>query len=92
LLGQSIAVTQAAIPQAVPSKLVNAQILANGSFQFAFTNAPGTSFTVLSTTNASLPLSSWTPVGAPVENPPGQYLFTGAPATNTQLFYILRSP
>jgi DNA-binding beta-propeller fold protein YncE len=92
LLGQSIAVTQAVIVQGVPMKLVNAQILANGTFQFAFTNVPGASFTILSTTNASLPLNLWTPLGAPVENPPGQYLFTGTPATNSRLFYMLRSP
>jgi streptogramin lyase len=91
LLGDTISVTQSnAI--AVPTLLTGATILPNGSFQFSFTNTPGATFTVLSSTNVALPLNEWTPAGAPVENPPGQYVFTGAAATNTQTYYMLRWP
>ena len=66
---------------------------ADGSFQFAFTNRPGASFTVLGTTNLSLPLSNWTALGAPIESAAGQFQFTDAQATDgRQRFYRLRSP
>jgi DNA-binding beta-propeller fold protein YncE len=91
LLGDSISITQSNIAIGVPVLLTGATILASGSFQFSFTNTPGASFTVLSSTNVALPLSEWSPVGAPVEGPPGQYVFTGAPA-NSQSYYMLRSP
>ncbi len=87
LLGQSIAVTQES-----PTKLVNPILLGDGSFQFNFTNAPGGTFAVLSTSNLALPLSQWTPAGAPLEISPGQYLYTGTPATNSHRYYILRAP
>lgn len=89
LFGQGIAVSQAGIS---PTRLYGTKILANGSLQFSFTNTPGASFTVLSSTNVSLQLDQWTQVGAPVEGPPGQYQFTGPSATNSQRFYIIRSP
>jgi hypothetical protein len=79
-------------PIGVATTLTGIHLLGNGTFQFSFTNLPGATFTVLSTTNVSLPLGQWTPLGAPVESPPGQYEFTGAPATNAQTFYIIRSP
>jgi sugar lactone lactonase YvrE len=86
VLNQQIPVTQG-----VQATLIQPQMLGNGTFQFAFTNVPGVTFTVWSTTNLSQPLSNWTLLGTPVEGPPGQYQFTG-PATNARLFYILRSP
>ena len=46
----------------------------------------------VSESNITLPINEWTPVSAPIENPPGQYVFTGAPATNAQTYYMLRSP
>ncbi len=63
LLGQTIPVTQPVI--ATPPTLTGLQMLGNGVVHFAFTNNPSASFTVLSTTNLSLPLSNWTVVGAP---------------------------
>ena len=65
----------------------------NGGFQFSFTNTPGASFTVLTTTNLSLPLSNWTILGVATESPPGQFSFTDPPGTNTvPHFYRVRSP
>ena len=91
LLGQSISNTQGVI--GTPPSLTGAQVLGNGVFQFAFTNTPGASFTVLSTTNLSLPLSDWTVAGPATNTAPEVFQFTSPPATNeAQLFYTVRSP
>jgi hypothetical protein len=64
-----------------------------GAFQFTFTNIPGASFTVLSTTNLSLPLSNWTVVGVATNTAPGVFQFTTQSMMNgSQRFYIIRSP
>ena len=68
---------------------------ANGAFQFAFTNTPGSAFTVLGSANAALPLASWYVLGSVTENPPGSgsYQFTDLQATNRpQCFYRVSSP
>ena len=76
-----------------PSVLKNLTWLGNGAFQFNFTNQPGASFTVLTSTNVTLPLSNWTVLGSPVEGPAGQYQFTDTQATNSrQRFYSVKSP
>lgn len=65
---------------------------ANGAFQFGFTNIPGSICNVLIATNASLPLSNWTTLGAAIEISPGQFQFTDAQATNSpQRFYRVRA-
>jgi len=86
-------VLNVAVPVASPVLLTNLQRLTNGSFQFSFTNTPGTLFGVLATTNPSIPLSNWTGLGTPVEIAPGQFQFTDAQtATGTQRFYCVRVP
>jgi DNA-binding beta-propeller fold protein YncE len=90
LLGQIIPVTQGLL--GTPSTVSSVQLLGGGAVQFAFTNTPSASFTVLSTTNLSWPLSQWAVIGTPTEYPPGQYQFTDIQATTTQRFYIVRSP
>lgn len=65
--------------------------LANGAFQLSFTNLAGTSFSVLSSTNLSAPLASWTVLGTAVEYPVGQYNFID-PNGGAQRFYLTRSP
>jgi hypothetical protein len=73
--------------------LRNPQVLSNGSFQLSFTNTPGASFTVLTSTNIALPLTNWTVLGAPIEISPGQFRFVDTLATNRVLsFYAVRSP
>jgi len=52
LLGQTIPITQGVI--GTPPSLTGLQMLANGVFQFTFTNTPGAAFTVVFTTNLSL--------------------------------------
>jgi hypothetical protein len=90
LLGQSIAITQAAGP---PSTLIGSPLLSKGTFQFAITNNdPGASFTVLTSTNPSLPLSNWTVVGPATNTAPGVFQFSTGTTNNPQGFYRVRSP
>jgi DNA-binding beta-propeller fold protein YncE len=91
LLGQTIAVMQVALGP--PQILSVLPPQGNGVFQFAFGNTESASFTVLSTTNLSLPVCNWTVVGAASNTAPGVYQFTSPPMTNdAQCFYGVRSP
>jgi hypothetical protein len=91
LLGQTIPITQGVL--GTSPTLTDALVLGNGVVQFAFTNTPSASFTVLSSTNLSLPLSDWTVVGSASNTAPGVFQFTSPPTTNdAQRFYSVRSP
>jgi sugar lactone lactonase YvrE len=90
LLGQSIPITQAGV---TPPSLTGLQMVGNGVIQFAFTNNPAGSFTVLSSTNLSLPLTNWMVAGSATNTGSGQFQFTSQPTTNdSQRFYIVVSP
>lgn len=79
-------------PRAAPV-LTAARRLADGSFQFSFTNSPAVTFTVLAHTNPMLPLSNWSVLGTVDEISPGRFEFTDIQATNySARFYRLRSP
>lgn len=87
----TLRVATAAAP--VPFALGNFTILPGGTFQFAFTNTPAATFTVLAATNLTLPLSNWTVLGPVTEILPGQFHFADLQATNhTQRFYRVSSP
>jgi NHL repeat len=91
LLGQTIAITQGLI--GTPPNLTDVQTLGNGAIQFSFTNNPSASFTVLTTTNISLPLASWTVVGSATNVSSDLFQFTSQPTTNDQQrYYTIRSP
>jgi len=91
LLGQIIPITQGAVGR--QPTLTGLQLVGNGVFQFGFTNNPSGVFTVLSSTNLSLPLSNWTVVGTAGNIGSGQFQFTSQPTTNdAQRFYGVRSP
>jgi hypothetical protein len=80
---------------APPVTLSTLRMAASGAFQLTFTNIPipGATFTVLSTTNLSLPLSNWTALGGATDLLPGQFLFTDPQATNNaRRYYIVRLP
>ena len=47
----------------------------NQVFGVVFTNTPRAVFTILTSTNAALPLAEWTELGAPTEISPGQFQF-----------------
>ncbi|MCX6928863.1 MAG: hypothetical protein NT154_37485 [Verrucomicrobia bacterium] len=80
---------------ASPGTLAQATRLANGSLQLGFTNISDMTFTVLASTNVTLPLDLWSNVGFSMEAPAGsgQYQFTDPQATNSpQRFYRVRWP
>jgi hypothetical protein len=78
---------------ALPPILTVSKMLTSGAYQFAFTNNTGANFTVLSSTNLSLPLTYWTVVGTPTNNGSGLFLFTTEPLTDeTKRFYRVKSP
>jgi hypothetical protein len=67
--------------------------LPNGNFQITFTNTPGLGFVVLASTNISLLATNWTNLGAPTENPAGQYRFIDSQAaSHQQRFYRVNLP
>jgi len=73
--------------------LSNPTLLQDGSFQFDFTNIPGMGFSVFRSTDLSLPLTNWTPLGHMTENPPGQFRFIDPPAAlDGPRLYRVRSP
>jgi hypothetical protein len=74
-------------------KLSAPVMLANGSFQFGFTNQNGPTVSLLTSTNAALPLAQWTVLDAFEEVSPGLFRVNDVQATNhPQRFYLLRSP
>jgi len=76
-----------------PITLTDATRLADGSFQFGFTNVSGLPFSVFAATNAASPPGNWTPVGTPIETAVGQYQFTDPQATNyPQRYYRVQGP
>lgn len=90
LLGLPIAVTQLGV---TAPELTAFQLQANGSLQFSFTNTPGASFSVLTTTNLSLPSSKWTVIAVLTNLSGGLYQFTSPSPTDTlNRFYRIRSP
>ena len=65
--------------------------LVNGNFQLNFTNTPGTSYTVLASTNISISITNWTILGTTTEGNAGQFQFTDSQAANKPLrFYRVR--
>jgi GH25 family lysozyme M1 (1,4-beta-N-acetylmuramidase) len=81
------------IPTAATMFRFQSTTLDGSGFHLSFTNVPGTHFTLLSATNASLPLSTWTVVGAVTEVAPGQFQVTDGQATNfPRQYYRVRSP
>jgi hypothetical protein len=63
-------------------------------FQLNFSDSsPGATFSVLATTNLSLPIDNWTVLGQPIQTGPGVFQFIDGDATNgIQRFYRVSSP
>jgi len=81
------------VPVPTPPNLTGSQKLADGSFQFAFTNSIGALFGVLTTTNLALPMTNWTVLGGVTEISLGQFQFADLQLTNdAQRFYRVYSP
>lgn len=75
-----------------PPPQVKGTKLTNGTFQVSFTNAPGLGFVVLGSTNIALSVTNWTVLGAPTENPAGQYQFIDSSASSQRHFYRVKLP
>jgi len=73
-----IGATEGVYNPAGPGKLTGPTRLDDGSMEFTLTNYSDMSFTVLASTNVTLPASQWSALGSAVESPPGsgQYSFT----------------
>ncbi len=81
------------IPTPAPIFTLNSISLGGGVFQFSFTNVPGTHFTILATTNLTIPLSNWTQLTNVNEISAGVFQFTDTQTTNSPgRFYRVRSP
>jgi hypothetical protein len=82
------------IPKPINSVLGGSKVT-GGKLAFSFTNITGLSYSVLATNLLTAPVATWPVVGAVVESPAGSGMYgytNSAPATNSQLFYILRQP
>ena len=81
------------VPAPPPIVLSGAAKLADGSFQFFFTNSPGASCRVWSTTNVSQAMTNWGLAGTPMEQVPGTYMFTEPVSADPgPRFYRVTSP
>jgi sugar lactone lactonase YvrE len=88
VFGQNIPITQL-----FPSPMLYQPRISNGVWQVDFSNNTGASFTVLSTTNLSLPLNKWTVAGSPTNIGPNLLQFSWLPTTNDpHRFFLFRSP
>ena len=91
--GSDIGAFESQIILAASQPVLNGAAKAGSTFQFAFINTPGASFTVFRTTNLALPFSSWTILGVPIELAPGSFQFIDPLATNyPNCFYRVTSP
>jgi hypothetical protein len=92
--GFSFGANQSFTTLAVPAPQIAAPTrLRDGNFRIAFTSVPGAAFTVLASTNVTLPRAQWTVLGPAVESSSGQFQFTDLTATNHPIrFYHVTSP
>jgi hypothetical protein len=92
-LGTTLGADAAFTTAQVPPPQLGGLVLGAGGFKFSFTNWPGLSYTVWSTTDVAQPLSRWQNLGHPTESPTGQHQFADPQAmTNSQLYYNVRQP
>jgi hypothetical protein len=84
-----VGITWASVTPRQYVRLTGLKRLANGSFQFGYTNSSGLAGSVYASTN----LLSWAAIGAATQASPGLYQFTDTAATNyPRRFYELRLP
>lgn len=61
------------------------------NFVLTFTNTPGTTYTLLATSNLSLTISNWATLGTVTDSVPGQFQFTDTQSVTDELrFYRAR--
>ncbi|MBX3732462.1 MAG: sulfatase-like hydrolase/transferase [Verrucomicrobiae bacterium] len=92
-LGNNCLESGAGIVCPTPPYLSNISLSNDEMFRFFFNSTPGVPFTVIATTNLSLPASTWMNLGLATETSPGSFMFTDAPATNLlPRIYQVRTP
>ena len=68
-------------------------VITGDGAQLSVTNTPGVAFTVLGTTDLTLPVSSWDVLGQMTEIAPGQFQWTDTDFGSYDFrFFSLRSP
>jgi hypothetical protein len=76
-----------------PFSVTGVPVASGGGKQLNFTNTPGATFSILYSTNATLPQASWTVLGSAVEISPGQFQFNVPVLANSAgNFFRIRSP
>ena len=84
---------QMGLPIIPAPALGNLVALGGGRYRFSFSGPTGAPYTVLATTNVSLPVSQWLQLGPAVEVTSGQFAFTDTPPPGSPArFYRVRSP
>ncbi len=89
--GNSLVLNYTAPVVLVPPTLSVAGPVTGTSFALTFNGPGGQSYEVLSSTNLTLPLASWTTQSSGVFGG-GPVIYTNASATNAQQFYLIQSP
>jgi alpha-tubulin suppressor-like RCC1 family protein len=83
-----------AAPPAAPIMPTGAPFFGHRFFSITFTNTPGGLFDVVASTNMTLPLSNWTPIGDAQEVSSGQFQLLDGQfgGIRVKRFYRVRSP
>jgi alpha-tubulin suppressor-like RCC1 family protein len=83
-----------AAPPAAPIMPTGAPFFGHRFFSITFTNTPGGLFDVVASTNMTLPLSNWTPIGDAPEVSSGQFQLLDGQfgGIRVKRFYRVRSP
>jgi hypothetical protein len=90
LLGQAIPVIQVSLGP--PINLITVPTDGNATVKFVFGSATNLSFTVFSSTNLFLPMTTWTAIGTASNIGPNLFEFTDTnAATDPQRYYRVRS-
>jgi len=91
--GGATTFTRAAYVLAFPAPSIGTANWSGAKFTLSGTNGPpGVSYRILTTTDLTLPLASWTPMATNQFAPDGSYFYTSASPTNQAGFFILVSP
>ncbi|EEF62513.1 choice-of-anchor Q domain-containing protein [Pedosphaera parvula] len=79
----------------VPTQLLftNWKFVSGGGLQLQFSGSSGTGYTIVSTTDLTLPLSNWTVLGSAIETTNGEFQFNDTQAMSfPQRSYRVRQP
>jgi hypothetical protein len=81
------------IPSDIPSILTGTKTAGGSPFKLTFTNTPGTSYSIWTSTNLLLPPGNWTCLGFVREIAPGQFQFSDSNSAGSPWeFYRVQSP